>query len=117
MIGVAVRADDREDLAVAHRVKHRRRIAAWIDDDDLFVVTDDPDVDGSVIAVRRRGRRELIDSCAHPSVPSSFCLTRRPSYHSHLGSVAGRHERRRVAAGERYLTWRRRARTRGRAAK
>jgi hypothetical protein len=44
VVGVAVRADDREHLAVAHRVEHGRRVAARIDDDDLLVVADDPGV-------------------------------------------------------------------------
>ena len=68
VVGVAVRADDREHLAVAHRVEHGRGIAARIDDDDLLVVADNPDVDlvGPRAAVRRRGRRELIDASSHP---------------------------------------------------
>ncbi len=68
MVGVAVRADDREHLAVAHRVEHAGRVGARVDDDDLLVVTDDPGVDlvGSRAAAGGRGRRELIDPSGHP---------------------------------------------------
>ena len=50
VIGMAVRADDREHLPVARPGKHRLGIAARIDDDDLFVVADQPDVDRRVPA-------------------------------------------------------------------
>ena len=80
MVGVAVGADDREDLAVTHHAEHARRVGAWIDDDDLLVVTDDPDVDlaGSRAAVGRRGRQEVIDPSGHPGASFLVCLTRRP---------------------------------------
>ena len=70
VVGVAVRADDREHLTVAHRVEHGRGIATRIDDDDLVVVTDNPDVDlgRPRVAVGRRGRRHPINPCAHPGV-------------------------------------------------
>ena len=45
VVGVTVRADDREHLAVTHRVQQARRVGARIDDDDLLVVADDPGVD------------------------------------------------------------------------
>lgn len=74
MVGVTVRADDREHLTIAHHVKHARRIAARIDDDDLLVVADDPDVDlvGSRAAVGGRGRRDLIDPSGHPGASFLF---------------------------------------------
>src|SRR5580700_1085202 len=85
MIGVAMRADDREHLAVAHHVKNARRIGARIDDDDLVVVADNPDVDlvGSRTAAGGRGRRELIDPSGHPGVSFLIFLARGLSYHSH----------------------------------
>ena len=66
VVGVAVRADDREHLAVAHRVEQARGVGARIDDDDLLVVADDPRVDVA------GPRRELIDPSAHgPFLPQS----------------------------------------------
>src|SRR6266568_5399751 len=76
MVGVAVRADDREHLAVAHRVEHARRVGARIDDDVLLIVAYDPDVDlvGARAAIGRRGRRELIDPSGHPGASFLVCL-------------------------------------------
>jgi len=84
MVGVAVRADDREHLTLPHRVEHRRRVAAGIDDDDLVVVTDDPGVG----LLTGRGRHP-VNPCAHPSGSFLVGLTRRPSYHSHPTAGAG----------------------------
>jgi hypothetical protein len=43
---VPVRADHRHDLTVADSTEHGRRVRTRVDDDDLFVVSDKPAVDG-----------------------------------------------------------------------
>jgi hypothetical protein len=45
--GVAMRADDREYLPVAHHVQHGRAISAGIDDDDLLVIAKNPGIRGA----------------------------------------------------------------------
>jgi hypothetical protein len=69
VVGVAVGTDDREHLPIAHRVEQARGVGARIDDDDLFVVADEPGVDG----VRAPGhrRRKLVD----PSTHATFLTT------------------------------------------
>jgi hypothetical protein len=44
--GVTMSADHRKDLAIANCGEHGGGVRAWIDDDDLLVVTDDPGVGG-----------------------------------------------------------------------
>src|SRR5579862_2232222 len=59
LVGVAVRADDRDDLAISHRVEHRGRVTTRIDDDDLVAVADDPGVNPA------GARRHQFDPCGH----------------------------------------------------
>ena len=57
--GVPVRADHREDLALADLLEHAGRVLPRVDDDHLFVVTDEPGVPlarlGVSVPSRQRG--------------------------------------------------------------
>ena len=55
VVVVTVRADDRHDAAVTHRVDDRARVVRGVDDEHLVVVADEPDVvlDVVVLAVDR----------------------------------------------------------------
>ena len=67
VVVVPVRAQDRPDRSVADGSDDRRGIVRRIDDEDLVIVTDEPDVvlDVEVLAVEREdaGRRDVLD---HP---------------------------------------------------
>jgi hypothetical protein len=65
VVVVAVRAQDRRDRPVPHRGSDRRGVVGSVDDEDLVVVADEPDVvlDIEVLAVEREnaGRRDVLD--------------------------------------------------------
>ena len=80
--GVAVGADDREHLPVAHRVEQARGVGAGIDDDDLLVVADEPGVDGVPgprARTRETGRSEYSPDLSYHSRRAGQARVIRPA--------------------------------------
>jgi len=65
VVVVPVRAQDRPDRPIADCSRDRRGIVRGVDDEDLMVVADEPDVvhDVEVLAIEREdaGRRDVLD--------------------------------------------------------